>query len=416
VTGGAAAERARSPAGTGARRWLAPAILVGTALALVPGLSSPFHLPKLVVLCGGSALACALAIARREERARRIDAGALVWAARAWLAAVILSALAGDAPVPFAVARELAAPALLLALLRLGVDARRIALAAAGAGAVVASVSVLQAVGADPSALVGFARATPGARLAVYGTLGNPDFVASWLAPALVITLGEWRAARAPLLLVAAALMAIALGCARSLASIPALGAAAVATFLAAPVGRRAAGGAALALLCAAAIAFAGAAGRDPWRALAGRAYLWRVAAPHVARAPLLGGGPGSFEVLWPAWEAEAFATGRAGESDRRFAAVQDHAHADLLERALETGLPGAAAFAAVIAFAVAAALRSARNAAAAAGAARGAALAGAIAALAVRSLCDFPFARPADLALLVALAAAAGHLRTPDR
>ena len=78
------------------------------------------------------------------------------------------------------------------------------------------------------------------------------------------------------------------------------------------------------------AVALGVAAGRDVRPAVAGRLYLLRVAAPHVADALLGGSGPGSFAALWPGWEARAFATGAAGEADRPFAAPQDHAHCEV--------------------------------------------------------------------------------------
>jgi O-antigen ligase len=387
--------------------WLPGAVVGATALAVVPGLASPFHGPKLALLCAGAALAVAVAMLR-PAAAPTGAARALGWAAATWLVTSALAALTGFAPAPAAVARDLAAAALLLGALRLGVDPGRLALAAAATGSAVAVVALLQAAGADPFAAVGWLRSTPGARLAVYGTLGNPDFLASWLVPALVLTLGAWRAEPRPLLAAAAVLMAVAIACARSLASAPSL---AVAALAGAVAGRgRAHAGLLVAVAIAAVVA---AAGRDPGRALAGRAYLWRVATPHLADAPLLGNGPGSFEALWPGWEAQAFLSGRAGDEDRPFSAPQDHAHADLLERALETGVAGAVALAAVVALALAAAVGAARSAADGATTAYLAALAGALAAMAARSAVDFPFARPADLALFALVAAATPRLRT---
>ena len=93
-----------------------------------------------------------------------------------------------------------------------------------------------------------------------------------------------------------------------------------------------------LALLVVSACVLAiGVRGRSLDRSLAGRAYLWKISAAHLLDAPWVGNGPGSFAVLWPAWEAEQVA---AEGEERSFFGRQEHAHDDFLEWLLELGGP----------------------------------------------------------------------------
>jgi O-antigen ligase len=139
--------------------------------------------------------------------------------------------------------------------------------------------------------------------------------------------------------------------------------------------------------------------GRSPSTVLAGRLYLWKIAAPHVLDAPVFGHGPGSFVVLWPSWEAESWAHG-ASAGQERFVAVQDHAHLDYLEWLLELGLVGAVPRLLLLL----AALLAGRQASEA----RERATIAALVALAARAFTDFPLERPAELCLFAVLMALA--------
>jgi O-antigen ligase len=86
---------------------------------------------------------------------------------------------------------------------------------------------------------------------------------------------------------------------------------------------------------------------RPALETLRGRLYIWSVAAPHALAHPLTGGGPGSFVVHYPEWEAERLRAG-ADEDARRFAAAQRHAHNDYLEVLVTLGPLGLAAWLAV--------------------------------------------------------------------
>ena len=344
------------------RRALAPALLAGLALAVLPAAARLFSTPKLALLGIDALLATALAL-RAAGAVRRES-----WLALAWLAGLCASTLNAGAADMAAVVRDASAALLLLALLRLRPDPAPALRAAAAAGTAVALVVLAQRAGLD----VFGARAA--GRLALHGTLGNPDFAAAWLCACLPLTLGERHRAW----LFAAAIQTAALAALGSFGSLVALGAAAL-VLPSRPRGQPerlsgdghlVAGRRALLLLAIALVAL-GTAGRDPVRVSAGRAGLHAVALPHLADAPLLGGGPGSTQALTPG-----------------------HVHDDWLERALEIGLPATLALAALAALAI-------RRA-------RGTPIAAALAALAARAFVDFPLSRPAELGLFVVLVALA--------
>ena len=416
------AGRSRSTTSWGARvtpwldRALLPALNVGLVVLVAPPLSQPFSTPKLWWLLACALVAVGLAL-RSSEAAKDLPRSAIPSAASlgkqsawplllalGWLTALLLSSLAAGAAEGAALARDAAAAVLIIALLHLRSDAARTLRAIAAAGALLASVVLVQRAGFDP-----FGAHLQG-RLRLYGTLGNPDFAAAWLGAALPLTIGEaaasWRSTtsaaslRARWLCAAAAVQLLALIAIGSLATLLALGAAAV-VFAASRRPR-------VALLSAATLLAAalGAASRDPSRALQGRIYLHAVALPHLLEAPLVGHGPGSVRLLWPAWEAAR----SPSAAEVRFAASQDHVHDDWLERALELGVPAALCLAALAALGIFSAIRlgrSQRGPAALRTLAAGAALAG----LCARAFVDFPLARPAELGLfatLIALALAA--------
>jgi hypothetical protein len=316
--------------------------------------------------------AFALAFAVRALRSADRPAAALPRAlAIAWLALSLATAISAPAPDPAGVMLDAAAALLLLALLSSRWDARAAMNALALSGVAMSAIVIVQWVG-------------PGPRLRMFGTLGNPDFCAAWIAPSLCASLAlpRRRAIAASLVQLAA------LACIGSFATLIALGAAALATARAWPRARLAPIAFAAIALCTAA------AGRSPSRAIEGRLYLHRVALPHALDAPLLGLGPGSVRALWPGWESERWASGAERDEARPFAAAQDHLHDDWLEGAIERGLPATLILLLLAGLAIHRA--STRAPAAAAG----------IAALAARALFDFPLARPAELTLFAVLIA----------
>ncbi|MBS2022469.1 MAG: hypothetical protein JST92_08670 [Deltaproteobacteria bacterium] len=361
----------------------------------VPGLGSAFLLPKLCVLLAGAAWA--LGVALRQGRrggarergggeGRGTLAGWLVLALLAWVGASTLHADRVDAADLMLVVAGLV---LLLGLLRSeGLDESVLPMLAR-LGTLEAALVLLQMLGLDPlrglASLAGLQPAHLGARLAIEGSLGNPDFVAAWLSAALCLTLGEAARAQAPwarwrwLAQVAAQLVALA--GARSFATIASL---ALAGVVLGVVGRRSLKWAEAVVALIGLGALAGlVADRDLLNVGRGRALLWGLA-DHLAQAPMLGHGIGAVRTL------------RAPSIPL---VVLDHAHADPLELALGAGLPALLIALALFALALLALHRSLST-----DRPRALAMGAALLTLASRSLVDFPLSRPAELALFVTL------------
>ena len=389
-------------------RWPTPgtvaaATLLAVILVVWPWAASPFSGPKWLLTAVG-AVVCVVFVARGVRRP-----GPVALAAVVTLATTLLSSLLAKGVTP---GWTLAGPLLVaaLALLEVPLPWRAIVVA----GGLAAAVVLLQALGLDP-----FARFVPeaeGRRLALYGTLGNPDFVASVLgltAPlTLVAALRAGPGRRWPPLL-SAAIQLLALALLRSFATVLALGAAAAVAVLVPGLGRERRW-LALALGAALLVAAVPLTGRSASTVVRGRWYLVSTAAPHVADAPWLGQGPGAVVLHWPAWELERW-RGRcgtdpacvAGHPEGRFTGVQEHLHDDWLERLLETGILGLAALLALFGTAFTAAIRAASL--------EGLGIASGLASLAARATVDFPLQRPADLVLLAVLCGAAAALRRRD-
>ncbi len=382
-----------------AARWLVPAMVVAVTLAVLPSGETPFSGVKTWVLLVASVALLLRAALPGESLPAPLVPRVL---AGLWIGTLALSALVGPAARPGALWMDAAAGLVLLSLLQAPPEPGPALRSIAGAGTVLALVAVLQAVGVDPFHWVGWASSDPGERMRIYGTLGNPNFVAAYLGASLCLTLGEAMAASGTVQrrawAVAAVLQLGALAATRSWGSLLALGAAALSLlWTRAPKegpGIRRWGAALLAVLAVGLLLFA-VRERSLSTVLAGRLYLWEVSAQHVVDAPVFGHGPGSFVTLWPSWEAEHWARGASAEQ-QRFAAVQDHAHLDYLEWLLELGLVGTVPRILLLL----AALWAGRQATDA----RGRALIAALAALAARALTDFPLARPAELCLFVVL------------
>ena len=394
----------RVPESGGLRRLeqTVPAITIVTVLlAVCPWASSPFMGPKWVAMLAG-ALASLLVLIPRPA-----VLGPIVLAAAANLA--VASGLLPGVSAPW---WTLTGPLLIVAL-----SLQRPALpsgAIATAAAIVSAVVALQAAGLDPFAWL--APDAGGGRLRLYGTLGNPDFVASVLGVTLPLTTSTALDAPAPRrsFLVSGGLQLLALVLLRSFATTLSLGAAALVVLVRMPRSSPRRSLLSLGLATAVLVVSIPLAGRSLSTAMQGRGYLVSVAAPHVADAPWLGHGPGAVVRSWPVWELE-FWRARCGQDAAcvaadpraRFTGVQDHVHDDWLERALESGVPGLAALLALLGTVLAAALRSRTP--------EGVAIAAAVASLSARATVDFPLERPADLSLLALLAGAAARLSCID-
>jgi O-antigen ligase len=375
-------------------------MVVAVTFAVWPPLAEPFSRAKSAVLLGAAGVLLVRTAFAPPEGAAPLPSRVL---AGLWPATLALSALVAPLAQPGGLGLGVSVGLVLLSLLQAPVEPVPALRAIAGAGTALAGVAVLQAVGVDPFAWAGWQGAHPGERMRVYGTLGNPDFVAAFLGASLCVTGGEVAAAlhrsHRWAWTAALALQLGALAATRSFASLLALGAALLSLAWTrpsrAPAEPRSWRPWALAAGAVAVLLLLVPWGRSLGSALAGRRYLWAVSAPHVVDHPVLGHGPGGFVTHWPGWEAAYWEAG-APETERRFVAPQNHAHNDYVEWLLELGLAGTVPRVLLLLAALLAGRRAVRT--------RDRALTAALAALCARALVDFPFSRPAELCLLAVL------------
>lgn len=365
--------------------------LVLLPLVCWPDLAHPFSTPKLALILLLDAIAVALLAARRGG-----SSGTPVWPALVWVTAVSASVLLSHyasqpalllalAPIPlfWACARGLLAPVPLAAGVALG-------------SALESLIALLQSIGADPLRLLGWhPESFPSPRMRVYGTLGNPDFVAAWCCatlPAVYFTFVERarsrRAAGFGAVLVAVQFCAIlATG---SRAALPVLAVQAV--VLAACRAHGWKRWLAMAPLAALVLLLPGS--RTLAETLQGRLYLARVSVSQTGRIPPAGYGPGSFEPQFSLLQVQWLHN--HGTGNARFVGIADHAHNDYLEFLVEYGPLGLCAFLAVCCRVLAAAWQLRRfpfGGAAAPAAAT-------FAALVALACFDFPLHRPAEWTL----------------
>ncbi len=363
-------------------------------LIVLPGLERPFSTPKFIFLGIVVALGAVL-VAWRGLLGWPALPGAFQAAIAVWLAALGASATFGAFVSLTALLLPLLALGWFLLVMLVRPRPERLALALVMSGAVMAGVSLLQFSGLDPFALLGWiALEGTSARMRVYATLGNPNFVAAYLVGLVPLTIAL-RTHLAPghaLLSIALALEGLALCVTGSRAAALALAAALV---WLAVFGRR--------RRLLATVVVAGLVGPfvlvfAPSRSLSttvrGRFYIWQVVAPHLTEGPIIGFGPGAFPMKFAQWETERWKSGRASDRERRFAGFQDHAHNDYFEILVENGIVGAVGFLDVVICFLAFGFREARRNSSEL---LTGATAGVVALLAV-ALVDFPLSRPAEL------------------
>jgi O-antigen ligase len=225
----------------------------------------------------------------------------------------------------------------------------------------------------------------------VYGTLGNPDFVAAWLCATLPLYWDAFASGRRRALLWAGLALQVAgiLATGSRVVLLAALAAVCVLWLME----RRFAKAWLLALpLALAALWLSGA--RPLRLTIEGRWNLERVALLHWREIPPFGCGPGSFEVRFADWQVGWLRDHAGDPNGAALAGPVDHAHNDFLELYVEYGPVGLGAF---LAAGVGLALAGWRRA----GASRPppGAWAGATALLAVACV-DFPLHRPAEWAV----------------
>lgn len=363
-------------------RRIGPAVYLGIfllPLACWPGLERPFSTPKLWLLGGLDAALATQYLLQRPKSAAALSSADWTWLA--WLAVLSLSALWAPYASLDALLLMLLPLPLFLALDRGLLWPDRVMHAVLWGSAAVAAVASLQYLGLDPLRMTGWApEAFTSPRMRVYGTLGNPAFVAAWTCATLPLAIAmAWRQ-RGWWALVALQVFAIAATGSRVF--LLALPAAAAVAFLRGRGSKWLLAGVPL----AAALLWLSPARPLP-ETVEGRLYLARVAASHWRDVPVLGFGPGAFRPQFAVWQVE-WLKGH-GPSASRFAGDVDHAHNDYLEIFVEYGPAGLAVFLCMCGWLMAAAWR-----------APGPAACGVAALLAI-AFVDFPFHRPAEWALL---------------
>ncbi len=359
---------------TSAALWLIPAGVTVLPLACWPGASRPFSTPKLWVIAAIDLLICAQYL-RRPGRA-------LAWPSWPWLACIATVSLSA-VTAPF-----LSPAAFLLFILPLplilgGVDAPR---ALCVGSALESAIVVLQFLGQDPFGWIGWRpEAFASSRMRMYGTLGNPDFVAAWLSATLPLCALVPRRAVS---LALAGVQLAAIFCTGSRVLLVALPASLLAFALAT---RRFEKWWLLAVPVMCAVVWLSPA-RSLGATVKGRLHLAAVTAAHLGDVTLTGYGPGAFEVKFAAWQQAWI---RDHPLDRRFEGPVDHAHNDYLEFWVEYGPLGLGAFLVLCGSLVWRLLRRQRSGEVTA----------AMTALLAIALVDFPFHRPAEWALFAVLA-----------
>lgn len=347
--------------------------LVLLPLVCWPNLQQPFSTPKLWLLAAAD-LVIAMHWLRHRNTLRPPG-----WPLLAWLAALAVSAVAA----PYASYEALLLVILPIPLFWSPLPAERIGRALLCGSVIQSAIALLQYMRLDPLRLLGWRpEIFPNPRMRVYGTLGNPDFVAAFLCATLPLYAGVKNRTR------------LAAGLALQLAAILATGSRI--SLLALPVAATVlvwrgvkprrwwlAGVPAAALLLWLAPA------RPLGDTLQGRWYFTRVAAAHFTEIPLIGYGPGSFELQFARWQVAWLGDPVNRERDVKFTGPVDHAHNDYVEMAVDYGPVGLAAFLVLCGWLIVTAPRD-RPAGAWAG----------LAALFAIGCFDFPFHRPAEWAL----------------
>ncbi len=346
-------------------RGLEAGLLLVVPLAFYRGFSEQFSLTKLllaaVLIAAGVAIGAVGLLLRQLSSPRPFRLGPPL---ALWTFAVVLSCV--NSPVPVFSLREmeyfLLGPAWMVLLLIWGGGertVRRTARLAAWAGALVALIAVLQWLGRDPL-LLGEYRVewgTEAARMRLYSTFGNPNFVAGYLVatlfPAIALALLSSRWWSRTVWFVVAAIMVAALV---GTGSRGAWAGVLVGTLVAWRIWRRASPGAPV---VATQMRFAKSASLvvvpsllattvflKPLEAvlerLSGRVYLWRVSWPMFLDHPWIGNGWGTFQLRFLDLQAAFLRVHPALVGHWSF--IRE-LHNDPLQFLLETGVFGAAAF-----------------------------------------------------------------------
>jgi len=386
-------------------RRLVLALPFALALVYSSAFSASFASPKNAIFAGVAFALAAFALTYSSPSKLAKGEGFLWIAAAAYLGVNIVSAIRSQGYLIFfeSISFPLCGVLLLVAARTAfygedsGLYLRNLQTAIAGAAALVALIAAAQFFGIHlPGA---FTLYNSSNRMRIYATLGNPDFVAAFLAiclPAAIGLAGSARGGR-KLWIMACVMISVAIVLTGSRGGVIA-GAAGVtvATYLL--MRKR------WPVLIAVLVAFALLAGtqlnaRTLRESLRGRIFIWQVSLDKEAARSALGSGPGSFAYNYPVRQGQFFS--RPGrESLLHFAGRELHAQNDFVEAWQETGWLGLCALMMLLGSWFQVAIRRLRASDDAAKPATAVAIAS-VAALCAAALFDFPMHRAETWALL---------------
>jgi putative inorganic carbon (hco3(-)) transporter len=326
--------------------WIAIGAAFLMPLVFWPASQQPFSFAKDWLLAAWALAGFSVVCITGQVRTKlppRVTAAIAVW-----IIALSISAGMSDEASVRELIRNLLACATLPLLLWIKVLPRKLVLALIAGGTLVALVALLQWAGFDPFLLLNLTGSLQGnTRIRIFSTLGNPNFVAAWLAAILPLTIfmpvdpenSPWGLR---VFQIAAALFQLgAIFAAGSRA--PILGFVAAGAWLLfsrSPLKLRWIFP--LLGICALLILFSPA--RPLGKTLSGRIYIWRIALGRITQIPLTGFGPGAFSMQFAQWETDHIGESPKGP-DAAFFGFQDHAHNDYIEFLVDYGIAGLCAF-----------------------------------------------------------------------
>jgi O-antigen ligase len=330
--------------------WIAISAAFLIPLAFWPASQQPFSFAKDWLLVAwvpaGFVFACLAGRVKNNLPARVLAAMTI------WVIALSISAGTGEYASIRELIRNLLACASLPLLVWIDVPPRKVVFALITGGTIVALVALLQWAGLDPFRLLNLTGSLQGnSRIRIFSTLGNPNFVATWLTAILPLTIfmpaghgismWRWR-----LFQIAAGLFQIA-AIFTTGSRAPILGIAAVGIWL---LFRR--GTIKIrwlfATMAVSLLLIVLSTARPLEQTLAGRIYIWRIALSHLTQIPVTGYGPGAFSLKFAQWETDSIRQ-NPESPDVAFFGFQDHAHNDYVEFLVDYGIVGLCAFFIVI-------------------------------------------------------------------